>query len=592
MAEEENSLVDTLAALRHAHIDSADFKTSRARISELIEGRGEIAAAYFLLQERMLTLERAHAALTKEHNELLADYATMTKESSAVLVKETHRDTLSIFSYPTPRVVREYKNELEKIVDLSYLNNYPADVPEPKILFDLFGTLLDIQYYSGIHYSRVDPQHLNLQELSAMEDYDNDTRPPVQPLDYSGASRAEFFEAQLSRDILFCFLTDSVQALKVTQLENTNLRAEIRTLRDENSQLLAATSKKRRGQLDDKQREYQGQMTSWSKRFLLTRALFVDINMFCPKPPELDPANFNFAKDFIREHGDTRSTILNTIRKALPAILKGLDINVDLLTTAGADRSNTAVLLSLLKFPTDRKPTLYAPILFPGHTQNMTELFTGPVVKKVHRLMYYGPGSLSPGSKPAANSSGVKLGLKEVTASSIAAAATLTRFVLSTDKEWASKGAISGTEWEQDYCTYQKLLTSNGHLPHVKNIIKTIRDFVFAGVKIPSGSAPADLDDGTEDDIIDAMRRFELGTDTTPSDPANNDDVDAGATAHNVAAHPVHEPVVVGDQHAPGMPDEPETAATAAKRGKNRGVGQSWRYTYYKVWSDVIKTHT
>ncbi|KAJ7116960.1 hypothetical protein C8R44DRAFT_879493 [Mycena epipterygia] len=544
MAEEENLLVDALATLRHAHIDSVDFKMSRVRISELIEGKGEIAAAYFLLQERMLTLERAHAALTKEHNELLADYATMIKESSAVLVKETHRDTL--------------------------------------------------KRRALIHYSRVDPEHLNLQEcvslhLSAMEDYDDDTRPPVQPLDYSGASRAELLEA-----------------LKVTQQENTNLRAEIRTLRDENSQLLAAASKKRRGQLDDKQREYQGQMTSWSKRFLLTRALFININMFCPKPPELDPANLfatddlyrqsvtialyeevppkfhpllnaeeysNFAKDFIREHGDTRSTILNTIRKALPAILKGLDINVDLLTTAGADRSNNAVLSSLLKFPTDKKPTLYAPILFPGHTQNMTELFTGPVVKKVHRLMYYGPGSLAPGSKPAANSSGVKLGLKEVTASSIAAAATLTRFVLSTGKEWASKGAISGTEWEQDYCTYQKLLISNGHLPHVKNIIKTIRDFVFAGVKIPLSSAPADLDDGTEDDIIDAMRRFELGTDTTPSDPANNDDVDAGATAHNVAAHPVHEPVVVGDQHAAGMPDEPEAAATAAKRGKNRGVG-------------------
>ncbi|KAJ7115238.1 hypothetical protein C8R44DRAFT_739833 [Mycena epipterygia] len=531
MAEEENLLVDALAALRHAHIDSADFKTSRARISELIEGRGEIAAAYFLLQERMFTLERAHAALTKEHNELLADYATMTKESSAVLVKETHRDTL--------------------------------------------------KRRALIHYSRVDPEHLNLQDLSAMEDYNNDTRPPVQPFDYSGASRAELFEVQLSRDVLFCSLTDSVQALKVTQQENTNLRAEIRTLRDENSQLLAAASKKRRGQLDDKQREYQGQMTSWSKRFLLTRALFIDINMFCPKPPKLDPADL-FATDDLYRQSVTIALYEEVPPKFHPLLnveeysnfaKDGLDINVDLLTTAGADRSNNAVLLSLLKFPTDRKPTLYTPILFPGHTQNMTELFTGPVVKKVHRLMYYGPGSLAPGSKPAANSSGVKLGLKEVTASSIAAAATLTRFVLSTDKEWASKSAISGTEWEQDYCTYQKLLTSNRHLPHVKNIIKTIRDFVFAGVKIPSGSAPADLDDDTEDDIIDPMRRFELGTDTTPSDPANNDDVDAGTTAHNVAAHSVHEPVVVGDQHAAGMPDKPENAATAAKRGKNRGVG-------------------
>lgn len=63
--------------------------------------------------------------------------------------------------------------------------------------------------------------------------------------------------------------------------------------------------------------------------------------------------------------------------------MQGLDIDFDLLTTAGADRSNNAVLSNLLKFPTDRKPTLYAPVLFPGPTQNMTELFMGPVVKKV-----------------------------------------------------------------------------------------------------------------------------------------------------------------------------------------------------------------
>ncbi|KAJ7077334.1 hypothetical protein C8R44DRAFT_896303 [Mycena epipterygia] len=372
-----------------------------------------------------------------------------------------------------------------------------------------------------------------------MEDYDDDNQPTVL-IDYSGASRAELLEA-----------------LKVTQLENINLRAETRTLRDEKSQLLAAGSKKRRGQLDDKQREYQGQMISWSKCFFFTRALIIDVTMFCPKPPEMDPADlfatddFNFAKDLVREHGDARSTLLNTIRKALPTILQGLDINFDLLTTAGADRSNNAVLSSLLKFPTDRKPTLYAHVLFPGPTQNMMELFLGPVVKKVHRLMYFGPGSLIPGT----------------------AAATLTRFVLSTNKEWASKGATSGTEWEKDYRTYQKLLISNGHLPHVKNIIKTFCDFVLAGAKNRSDSTSANLDDTTEGDIIDVMRRFELGTDATP-DPANDNDarhIDAGATAHNVAAHPSHEPVVAGDQHAAGMPDEPEiappAAATAAKRG-------------------------
>ncbi|KAJ7085083.1 hypothetical protein C8R44DRAFT_752980 [Mycena epipterygia] len=201
MAEaEENPVVDALAALRHTHIDSVDFKAAHARISELIEGREEIAAAYFLLQERMLTLERAYAALTKEHNELLADYATMTKEYN------TRQFCLIVFG------------------------TYPITIPG----FCIPALTLSISKNASLH-------------PSAMDDHDDDAL-----IDYTGASRAELLEA-----------------FKVAQQESTNLRAEIRTLCDEKSQLLAAgSSKKRRGQLDDKQREYQGQMISWAKRVL------------------------------------------------------------------------------------------------------------------------------------------------------------------------------------------------------------------------------------------------------------------------------------------------------------------------------------
>ncbi|KAJ7466664.1 hypothetical protein B0H11DRAFT_2307357 [Mycena galericulata] len=402
-----------------------------------------------------------------------------------------------------------------------------------------------------------------------MEDHDNDDQPPAQlgSADYVGASRGELLEA-----------------LKITQQENTNLRAEVRTLRKENSDLLAVSSKKRRGRTDDKL-GYKSEVVAWSKRFLFTRALCIDISIFSAKPSEfaVDPAATfatddlyiesltlalyqdipekfhelldakqysNLAKDFIREHGDARSSLLNSVRKALPTILKGLDVDFDLLTTAGADRSNNAVLSGLLKFPTERKPTLYAPVLFPGPNKNMTELFLGPAVKKVHRLMYFGPGSLVPGSKPAPNSNGVRLSLKEVTASSISAAATVTRFVLSPDKEWASKGAISGTEWEQDYRTYHRLLTSNSHLPHVKHIFKTMQEFVFSGLKITSESASASaVDDDIEDAIADAMRQFELGIDTTTPDHSDLDiDVDgdgAAANGLNAAAQAAPQPIEV-----------------------------------------------
>ncbi|KAJ7732346.1 hypothetical protein DFH07DRAFT_968445 [Mycena maculata] len=349
--------------------------------------------------------------------------------------------------------------------------------------------------------------------------------------------------------------TELIEALKSCQLNNTKLQAENRELKKENSDLMAVVSKKRRG--NDDALGYKSQVVSWAKKFLLLRALFIDNRMFRAKPTmSMDPATIfanddlyskaltvalyediptkfhsllnsqeyaGLAKDFIREHGDGRSSLILTIRKALPSILKNPNIDADLLTTAGADRRDDPILKKLLKFPNDRKPTLWAPVLFPGPTQDMTQIFTGPAVLKVHRVMYFGPSSLIVGKAPAPNSNGVRLGFREVTAASISEAAILTRFVLSPDKEWASKGAVSGIDWEEQYRAYHKMLASNMHLPHVRGIFKTVQQFVFAGIKTSSpGTAGSDQDDGTEDDIVDAMRRFELGTDSV----ADEDDGD------------------------------------------------------------------
>ncbi|KAJ7785122.1 hypothetical protein DFH07DRAFT_763733 [Mycena maculata] len=341
--------------------------------------------------------------------------------------------------------------------------------------------------------------------------------------------------------------TELIEALKSCQLDNTRLRAENRELKKENSDLMATVSKKRRG--NDNALGYKSQVVGWAKKFLLLRGLFIDNRMFRAKPTiSMDPATIfanddlyskaltvtlyediptkfhsllngqeyaGLAKDFIREHGDGRSSLILTIRKALPAILKNPNIDADLLTTAGADRRDDPTLEKLLKFPNDRKPTLWAPVLFPGSTQDMTQIFTGPAVLKVHRVMFFGPSSLIEGRAPAPNSNGVRLGFQEVTAASISEAAILTRFVLSPDKEWASTGAVSGIDWEEQYKAYHKMLASNMHLPHVRAIFRSVQKFVFAGVKTSSpGTTGSDHDDTTEDDIVDAMRRFELGTDS------------------------------------------------------------------------------
>ncbi|KAJ6616183.1 hypothetical protein B0H10DRAFT_2219766 [Mycena sp. CBHHK59/15] len=147
----------------------------------------------------------------------------------------------------------------------------------------------------------------------------------------------------------------TIIALKAIQQDNTTLRAELQTLRTDNSKLLADSSKKKRGGTSDNRLGYKDHVVSWSKCFLFTRSLFVDISIFSAKPFDmaLDPAAIfatddlyiqsltialyedippkfhsllnsaeysGLAKDFIREHGDARSSFINAVRKALPSI--------------------------------------------------------------------------------------------------------------------------------------------------------------------------------------------------------------------------------------------------------------------------------
>ncbi|KAJ7698584.1 hypothetical protein B0H17DRAFT_1196694 [Mycena rosella] len=383
-----------------------------------------------------------------------------------------------------------------------------------------------------------------------------------------------------------------LEALKASQLYVMKLLSENRTLRKENNELKATRSKKSCKDTGEQDLlGYRPHIVTLAKKFLFLCALVIDTTLFRTNPPFPDnqfadetayrqsitnalyrdiPEKFHpaldgqtytsFAKEFVHEHGEGRSTLISIIRKNLPTILKGLGIDSDILTTAGADRSNNAALTCLLCFPNQRKATLYAPVLFPGATQNMNELFTGPIVMKVHRLMYFGPKSLVPGNKPAANSNGIKMGLIEVTESSISAAGTLARFVLSTDKAWASVGAISGTDWEADYRAYHKLLATNRHLPHVQKIFKKIHKFVFESVNTSTeATSQEDLDDDAEDAIADAMRRFELGTDPA-SDPEDGAaDVPGGSGVAAVVS--VEFAPVAATRIAEESPHEPEVEA-------------------------------
>ncbi|KAJ7654194.1 hypothetical protein B0H17DRAFT_1146867 [Mycena rosella] len=132
------------------------------------------------------------------------------------------------------------------------------------------------------------------------------------------------------------------------------------------------------------------------------------------------------------------------------------------------DQSKDPILASLLKFLNEKKPSHFLPILFLGTTQTMGELFTGPIFLKNREF-----------GSPATNLNDIKLGLTEIMSSSISAAAICTYFVLSPNKEWASKGAISGIHWEDvnaDESDNEGVDTINELLTRFELSINTVSD--------------------------------------------------------------------------------------------------------------------
>ncbi|KAK7059890.1 hypothetical protein R3P38DRAFT_3168345 [Favolaschia claudopus] len=402
-----------------------------------------------------------------------------------------------------------------------------------------------------------------------------------------------------------------IASLKDAQLAIVELAKEKQSLMQENAQLRASMTKKGRkagGELD--QLGYKNHIVGFAKAFLLNEEFFVPLGAFGPKPtgqiadPFLNdneytsnitwklyafiPERFHslldykiyssFAKDFVHEHSEGRSAVIKVIRKALPTILNLKDypgVDHALLVGASSDRSKCPALVKLLKFPNDKKPSVYPPIFFPSSTQNMLEVFTGHIVKDIHKIMFYGPGCLTSGAKPASNSNGIKLNL-QVNEASVAAAAILARFVLSADKQWASTGLVSKIEYEKDYRTYCQMLIKNKDKAHVQRIMKAIRSYVLEGVD--RNHVADDEDDNGTDEISDALRRFELGLGEEEPETEENPG-ERAPTPQPPAVPAVHEPAHNLEEDLDGAPgaeaaveaEEPAPRGGGARRGRRGG---------------------
>ncbi|KAJ7205894.1 hypothetical protein C8J57DRAFT_1615311 [Mycena rebaudengoi] len=332
---------------------------------------------------------------------------------------------------------------------------------------------------------------------------------------------------------------DVEEVLKLCQLALGHALAENRKLRQNNSNLLAVQGSKRRGRGSKDTSAFQLVVGPLAKRFFLTQETWVRVHEFKKAPPEppltieqrfANTNNYSFGvtaalhaivpeklrpyldadestdfpRAFIAEHGAARSSLINTIRQAMQTILShaGHIVDSSLLLAAAADRSTDPILHKLLCFPSDKKPTLFAPLLFPGETKNMQFIFTSDIILLTHRVMIHGPSSLVKDSKPDPKANGI-----------------LARFVLSADKQFAPTGTISKVSWEGDYRTYRQLLATNRQTRATENIFRTFKKIVFAGVSTTTATGNDDVDgEDLADDINAAMRALALGEDDQAPD--------------------------------------------------------------------------
>ena len=141
---------------------------------------------------------------------------------------------------------------------------------------------------------------------------------------------------------------------------------------------------------------------------------------------------------------------------------------------------------------------------------------------------------------------------------------------MSTDKEWASKGAISGIGWEEEYRLYHKMLACGRNLPHVQKAFRTINKFVFAGLTPNATARNLDAADGTED-IAELLRQFELGVGPA-SDPEEDEVVPRPAPDEPVAEGHVEDRAVPARALAAEPPAEVPIVTEGRPRRAKRVV--------------------
>ncbi|KAF9488109.1 hypothetical protein BDN71DRAFT_1513353 [Pleurotus eryngii] len=272
-----------------------------------------------------------------------------------------------------------------------------------------------------------------------------------------------------------------VKALQDAQLENGKLKQRLAELQDKIAALEASKPQRgKRGSHVSSTTNTEGnadkdKLGPIAKRYMIMHQLWVPDDVFPvsrPSKPSNDPSYFGTRDNWklcitaelyevvpTSMHGmlklastGVEATMAHTLRNCTGRIFAAIDVPSQAFETKDSRRTSPE-LIALLKPSKNGLYPLLPPLLYPPG--NTTDVFQNPVLPLILRVALFGKTSLS--STPAANSSGRKWAVTQVTTGGICLSAIM---VTSPDSELSPIGAQTKINYKQDFHSYYELIES------------------------------------------------------------------------------------------------------------------------------------
>ncbi|KAJ8695598.1 hypothetical protein PTI98_008188 [Pleurotus ostreatus] len=376
-----------------------------------------------------------------------------------------------------------------------------------------------------------------------------------------------------------------VKALQDAQLENSELKQRLAELQDKIAALEASKPQRGKrgshvsGTTNAEGNADEDKLGPTAKRYTIMHQLWVPNDVFPvsrPSKPSNNPSYFGTQDNwklciaaelykvvptamhgmlklastgFHSLMGMQRQAMAHTLRNCTGHIFAAIDVPSQAFETKDLRRTSPE-LIALLK---PSKNSLYPPLpplLYP--LGNTTDVFQNPVLPLILCVALFGKTSLS--STPAANSSGRKWAVTQVTTGGICLSAIMARFLVSPDSELSPIGAQTKINYEQDFHSYYELIESTKNTRKGRRLRAFFQWVVFK--EAPSSLDASGDDKDSEQDGASEFARvkaamLEAADDDDEEDPddANhndtNDDDDDDIHAHSqhrINAANRHEP--------------------------------------------------